>query len=672
MIRRLLVANRGEIAVRVLRTAREMGIGTVAIFAEEDAGAVHVARADRAEPLGGGPVSETYLSVGKILEAARASGADAVHPGYGFLAESPEFARAVEAAGLVWVGPPAGAIEEMGDKLRSRARMRRAGVPVVPGSDETATDDDALAREAERLGYPVLVKASAGGGGKGMSIVGRGADLPAALEEGRHIAAAAFGDGTVYLEKLLSRPRHVEFQVFADQKGHTVHLFERECSVQRRHQKIVEETPSPALDPVLRRAMGEAAVEAARAVHYVGAGTIEFLLDEGRRFYFLEMNTRLQVEHPITEETLGIDLVRWQIEIAQGSVLPAEWRNGGLAPRGHAIELRLYAEDPVGFLPRAGTVLDYVEPAGPGLRVDSGIQAGSTVSVDYDPLLAKLVARGENRSAAIERSLRALGELVVLGVETNGPLLDAVLRSEEFRSGRYDTGLVSRLASLEPPVAPDAVWIAAALALSNRTPAAVAGVAADPWSAADGWRSGGQRSTAWGTVRPPTDRHRDTVRVSEVRLESAGHEREVRLEKTAASLDGEKVAFRRVRREGAAAALEVGAELFLMRVARQGDRAFVWCAGKVFEVRRAAARAPRARSAAAGESHAGLVAPMPGRVRKTLVRRGEEVAKGQVVLVLEAMKMEHAIRAPQDGIVTRLELHEGDLVEAGAVLAEIN
>jgi acetyl/propionyl-CoA carboxylase alpha subunit len=304
--------------------------------------------------------------------------------------------------------------------------------------------------------------------------------------------------------------------------------------------------------------------------------------------------------------------------------------------------------------------------------VDSGIQAGSAVSVDYDPLLAKIVARGENRSAAIERSLRALEELVVLGVETNGPLLDAVLRSEEFRSGRYDTGLVSRLASLEPPVAPDAVWIAAALALSDRTPAAGAGVAADPWSAADGWRSGGQRSTAAGTVRPPIDRHLDTLRVSEVRLESAGHERQVRLEKTAASLDGEKVAFRQVRREGAAAALEVGAELFLMRVARKGDRAFVWCAGRVYEVRRAAARAPRARSAAGGEAYAGLVAPMPGRVRKTLVRRGEEVAKGQVVLVLEAMKIEHAIRAPQDGVVTRLELHEGDLVEAGAVLAEIS
>jgi acetyl/propionyl-CoA carboxylase alpha subunit len=491
VIRRLLVANRGEIAVRVLRTAREMGIGTVAVFAEDDAGALHVTRADRAESLGGGPVTETYLSIPKILEAARRSRADGIHPGYGFLAESADFARAVEGAGLGWVGPAPATIEEMGDKLRARSRMRKAGVPVVPGSDPSATDDAALAREAARLGYPVLVKASAGGGGKGMSRVERASDLPMALEEARRVAAGAFGDDVVYLEKLLARTRHIEFQVFADGRGHTVHLFERECSVQRRHQKIVEETPSPALEPALRREMGEAAVEAARAVGYVGAGTIEFLLDGDRRFYFLEMNTRLQVEHPITEETLGIDLVRRQIEVAQGAELPAEWRSDGLLPRGHAVELRLYAEDPVEFLPRAGTVLDYVEPAGPGVRVDAGIGAGSRVSLEYDPLLAKLVIHGEDRDSAIERAGRALEEWVVLGLETNRLLLEAVLASDEFRSGDYDTGLVSRLPGLEAPSTPDAVWIAAALAFAE-TPRSAAGVVvADPWASGDGWRSGG-------------------------------------------------------------------------------------------------------------------------------------------------------------------------------------
>jgi acetyl/propionyl-CoA carboxylase alpha subunit len=486
-IHRLLVANRGEIAVRVLRTAREMGMGTVAVYAEDDAAAVHVGRADRAVSLGAGPVSETYLSIRKILAAARTSGADAIHPGYGFLSENAEFARAVEEAGLAWVGPPPAAIEEMGDKVRARARLRAAGVPVVPGSDESARDDEALSREAKRLGFPVFVKAAAGGGGKGMSRVGIAAELPAALAEARRIAAAAFGNDRVYLEKLLPRARHIEFQVLADRRGNTVHLFERECSVQRRHQKIVEETPSPALDSELRSAMGEAAVEAARFVGYVGAGTTEFLLDENRRFYFLEMNTRLQVEHPITEETLGLDLVRWQLEIASGAELPVSWRPSRLVPRGHAIEMRLYAEDPVEFLPRSGTVREWIEPAGPGVRVDSGVERGSVVSVEYDPLLAKLVVHAADRSAAIERALRALSEWVVLGVETNRPILEAALRSDAFRSGDYSTDLVARLPRRERVPVPDATWIAAALTFATETVASAPRVS-DPWDAADGWR----------------------------------------------------------------------------------------------------------------------------------------------------------------------------------------
>jgi acetyl/propionyl-CoA carboxylase alpha subunit len=489
-IRTLLVANRGEIAVRVFRTAREMRIGTVAVFAEDDVGAVHVGSADRALSLGAGPAVETYLSIPGILAAAREAGADAIHPGYGFLAESAEFARAVEEAGLVWVGPPPSAIEEMGDKVRSRARMSAAGVPIVPGS-RTGAGDEALLAEGERLGFPLLVKASAGGGGKGMARIERAADLPAALSEARRLAAAAFGDDAVYLEKLLDPARHVEFQVFGDGRGNVVHLFERECSVQRRHQKILEETPSPALDPTLRSAMGEAAIAAAAAVGYVGPGTVEFLLDADRRFYFLEMNTRLQVEHPITEATLGLDLVRWQLEVAQGGELPAGLRAGVLAPRGHAIELRLYAEDPVGFLPRTGTLLEWRAPAGPGVRVDSGVERGSIVSLQYDPLLAKLVVHAEDRAQAIERARRALEEWTVLGVETNAPLLDAVLDSEEFRSGHYTTDLVARLPRAERFPVPDEVWLAAALALAEREgPRGAAPPASDPWSELAGWRAG--------------------------------------------------------------------------------------------------------------------------------------------------------------------------------------
>jgi acetyl/propionyl-CoA carboxylase alpha subunit len=494
-IRSLLIANRGEIAVRVARTAREMGIETVGVYAQAEADATHVGQMDRAMSLGSGSLLETYLSIPKQLAAARTAGAQAVHPGYGFLSESAEFARAVGEAGLLWIGPPPAAIEEMGDKVRARRRMREAGVPVVPGSDESAQSDEALAAQGKKLGFPLLVKASAGGGGKGMSRVDRAGDLPAALSEARRVARAAFGSDRVYLERFFERPRHVEFQVFGDHSGNVVHLFERECSVQRRHQKIVEETPSLAVDPALREEMGLAAVEAARAVGYVGAGTVEFLLDEQGRFYFLEMNTRLQVEHPITEETLGLDLVRTQIEVAQGALLPEAWRRGSLTPRGHAIELRLYAEDPVAFLPRTGRLLAWEEPSGPGVRVDAGVQEGSTIGLDYDPLLAKLVVSAPDRPAAIARARRALTEWVVVGVETNSPLLEVVLASEEFASGRYATDLVSRLPPVTVSQVPDAVWIAAALEITAESPrgsprGGEAPRSREPWDEASGWRPG--------------------------------------------------------------------------------------------------------------------------------------------------------------------------------------
>ena len=488
--KRLLIANRGEIAVRVARTAREMGIEPIGVFAESDAGAFHVRQMRHAVSLGAGPPLETYLSVPRLIEAAQHARADAVHPGYGFLSENAAFARAVEAAGLLWIGPPASAIEEMGDKLRARRRMREAGVLVVPGSDGSAAQDEALVQKGSELGFPLFVKAAAGGGGKGMSRVRRPEDLPAALEETRRVAGAAFGDDRVYIEKLLERPRHIEFQIFGDRSGNVVHLFERECSVQRRHQKLLEETPSVALDPRLRAMMGRAAVEAARSVGYVGAGTVEFLLDERGNFYFLEMNTRLQVEHPITEETLSLDLVRAQIEIAAGAPLPASWRGGKLAPQGHAIELRLYAEDPIEMLPRSGLLLAYEEPSGPGVRVDAGVEKGSRVGLDYDPLLAKLVISAPDRPAAIGRARRALSDWVILGVETNLPLLSAVLASEEFASGAYTTDLLDRLARPAPTKVPDVAWIAAALSLGGAGEAAGAGPPRDPWNEVSGWRLG--------------------------------------------------------------------------------------------------------------------------------------------------------------------------------------
>jgi 3-methylcrotonyl-CoA carboxylase alpha subunit len=496
MISRLLIANRGEIAVRVARTAREMGIETIGVRAESETGAFHALRMDRVVSLGAGPPSETYLSIPRLLDAARAGGADAVHPGYGFLSENADFARAVEAAGLTWVGPPAAAIEAMGDKQRSRAAMEKAGVPVVPGSRKDAVSDGALGEEAKRLGLPLMIKASAGGGGKGMSRVDRFEDLPAALAEGRRLAAAAFADDTVYLERLLEGCRHVEFQVFGDTHGGVAHLFERECSVQRRHQKIVEETPSPALDADRRRAMGEAAVAAARAVGYVGAGTVEFLVDAGGRFYFLEMNTRLQVEHPVTEQVTGVDLVRAQIGVAAGRELP--WTQTDLSQRGHAIELRIYAEDPARQdLPQAGALLLYREPSMPGIRIDSGVTEGSEVSVHYDPLLVKLIASGETRDTARARALAAIRNYPILGIRTNIPLLIELLEHPKFVSGNIDTGFLDAegdaiRARLSSSPSPAVMAVAAAARAAGTTAAARSGAARvddiDPWSSLRGAR----------------------------------------------------------------------------------------------------------------------------------------------------------------------------------------
>jgi acetyl-CoA carboxylase biotin carboxylase subunit len=498
MIRRLLVANRGEIALRIIRACRELGIESVAVYSDADADAPYVHAADAAEPLGPAPAVESYLNVPKILEAAHRARADAVHPGYGFLSERAPFARACSDAGLIFVGPPADALDRLGGKIGARRLMQQAGVPVVPGETPADQTDAALMAAVDRVGFPALVKPSAGGGGIGMKIVRQRAEVLDAVQRARREAAAAFGDGTLYVERLIERPRHVEIQVFADTHGNVVHLFERECSIQRRHQKMVEESPCPVLTPAVRQRMGAAAIAAARAAGYVNAGTVEFLLhgegDEAQ-FFFLEMNTRLQVEHPVTEAVTGVDLVRAQLLVASGDVLP--FAQDSLSQRGHAIECRVYAEDPAqDFLPQAGRLLMYREPAGPGVRVDAGVVEGSEVSVFYDPLLAKLIVAAENRKATIARAIYALERYIVLGVRTNIPFLLALLRDSQFASGDLHTGfldaprealLITNTSAELPDAARAAVSLHDTAMATARTAPGSASAAADPFSTVRGW-----------------------------------------------------------------------------------------------------------------------------------------------------------------------------------------
>jgi acetyl-CoA carboxylase biotin carboxylase subunit len=469
-ISKVLVANRGEIAVRVIRTCREMGLATVAIYSEADRGSFHVRKADEAVHVGPSPARESYLSVERVLDACRRSGADAIHPGYGFLSENAEFARAVERAGVVFVGPRPESMDAMGVKTTARRNMQAAGVPVVPGPDAPIADEAEARAVADRIGYPVMIKAASGGGGKGMKKCERGEDFARLWQSAGREALSAFADGRLYLEKFLEEPRHVEIQIFADEAGRCVWLGERECSVQRRQQKVIEESPSCILDERMREAMGEVAVKAARAVAYRGAGTVEFLVDAHRKFYFLEMNTRLQVEHPVTEMLTGLDLVRLQLEVAQGGAVPAQQ---DLVRRGHAIEARVYAEDPArNFMPSPGKITYLRVPGGPGVRDDSGVYSGWVVPQYYDPLLSKLVAWAPTRAQAIERLLRALDEYTVHGITTNLPYLSACLRHPAFRAGEYDTGFCARYAAeLVRPPDPgleDVALIAAGIAAHRR------------------------------------------------------------------------------------------------------------------------------------------------------------------------------------------------------------
>jgi acetyl/propionyl-CoA carboxylase alpha subunit len=642
-MRKLLVANRGEIARRVFRTARDMGIATVAVYSAADASAPFVREAGEAVALPGNTPAETYLRIDAVVEAAVRAGADAVHPGYGFLSENAVFAQAVVDAGLTWVGPPPSAIEAMGSKLGAKRMMSEAGVPTLPWAETVA--------DAADVGYPLLVKASAGGGGRGMRIVRSASELDGAVEAASREAGSAFGDSTVFLERYVDAPRHVEIQVFADSHGNVVSLFERECSIQRRHQKIVEESPSPAVDEDLRRHMGEAAVAAARAVGYVGAGTVEFVLDDARHFAFLEMNTRLQVEHPVTELVTGLDLVRLQLLVADGHPLPDEALESTM--HGHAIEVRLYAEDAEhGFLPATGTLRAF--SIDPSVRVDSGFVAGDVVSTFYDPMLAKVVAHAPTRREAAAHLAAALERAHVHGVVTNRDLLVRILRDEEFLAGNTDTAYLER----NDPAVLGAPLLDGSGARVHAVAAALAVQAAN--------RRGAR---VWG--RLPSGWRNNPAQPQSLVLERRGEETTVayRMHRSGidVTIDGEPMDVVVHTTSADLVDATIGGVRRRFAVAMSGDLVDVDSALGSSEHRVLPRFADPASVLAAGS----LTAPMPGAVVRVLVEVGASVAAGQTLVVLEAMKMEHTVAAPAAGVVTQLLVSAGQQVDAGSVLAVV-
>ncbi|MEI7518737.1 MAG: biotin carboxylase N-terminal domain-containing protein [Mycobacteriaceae bacterium] len=646
----VLVANRGEIAVRVIRTLRTMGIRSVAVYSDADASARHVDEADVAVRIGPPPARQSYLNIEAVIEAAVRTGAQAVHPGYGFLSENADFAAALASAGLVFIGPPATAIATMGDKIASKAAVSAFGVPVVPGIAEPGLSDADLIAAAGDVGFPVLVKPSAGGGGKGMHRVDDPADLPAALVVARREAAASFGDDTLFLERFVLRPRHIEVQVLADNYGTVLHFGERECSLQRRHQKVIEEAPSPLLDDATRARIGAAACDTARSVDYVGAGTVEFIVsaDAPDEFFFLECNTRLQVEHPVTEMVTGWDLVEWQIRIAAGQRLHHTQHD--IVTRGHAIEARIYAEDPAaGFLPTGGPVLAVTEPQGPGIRVDSGLSAGMTVGGDYDPMLAKVIAHGEDRGAALRTLDRALAQTAVLGLGTNIDFLRFVLSDDDVVAGRLDTGLLERL-DFDPAAVGDEVFVAvAAYRWLQRWPA----VPADPWDVPSGWRL--------GDAAPTSVRLRCGVRTECVTITGSQQRAQARIaDAESRSLAGQL----------ADGELTVTLDGITRRhtVAVTGQQIWLAGGGRTWMLEELTEDSARSDEAHSGDAE--LVSPMPGSVVAVSVQGGELVEVGAVVVAVEAMKMEHSLRSPVAGVVELL-VAVGDQVKVGQLLARI-
>jgi acetyl-CoA/propionyl-CoA carboxylase, biotin carboxylase, biotin carboxyl carrier protein len=648
-MRTLLIANRGEIAVRIARACRERGIRSVAVYSAADADALHVHEADEAIPIGPPPPTQSYLSIERLIDAARLSGADALHPGYGFLSEQPDLAEACVRAGLTFVGPSAETIRHMGSKIAARELMEAAGVPCVPGARATGQDQAALTAAAHAIGFPVIVKASAGGGGKGMRRVDDPRDLAEAIDAARREAAAAFGDDTLLVERYVERARHVEIQIFGDSHGRVIHLGERECSVQRRHQKVVEESPSPLMTPALRERMGRAAVAAARAVGYRNAGTVEFLVDgtgDEAAFYFLEMNTRLQVEHPVTEAVTGLDLVHLQIDVAEGRPLPVD--QSAVTFRGHAIECRIYAEDPAqGFIPQAGRLLRYQEPQGPGIRVDAGVREGDEVSPYYDPLLAKLVVQAPTREMARARALAALQAYVVLGIRTNIAYVHRILEHPDMIAGAVDTAWLEREARVlhKPPAA----WI---LETAGRLADEVRRHQADPRGMGHA-----RDDTRAGMPPDPWDGPAES---------RAGHPAAVDTRSAPGSLSegAEQGAV-----PGAAPASARAKDRDRAQAVRDSDdQVWVALAGETIVV-----PAPLARRRQAGRTSdpAGMTTPMPATVTRIFVAPGDTVEAGATVLVLEAMKMELPVRAPRAGRVAAVRCAVGDLVQPGRALVEL-
>ncbi|MDJ1133335.1 biotin carboxylase N-terminal domain-containing protein [Streptomyces iconiensis] len=695
----VLVANRGEIAVRVIRTLRALGVRAVAVHSDADADARHVREADTSVRIGPASAAESYLSAERLLEAARRSGAQAVHPGYGFLAENAAFARACEEAGLTFIGPPAHAIELMGDKIRAKETVRAAGVPVVPGSSGSGLSDAELAVAARDTGLPVLLKPSAGGGGKGMRLVREAAALPDEIAAARREARGAFGNDGLLVERWVDRPRHIEIQVLADGHGGVLHLGERECSLQRRHQKIIEEAPSPLLDEETRAAMGEAAVNAARSCGYRGAGTVEFIVpgDGSGAYFFMEMNTRLQVEHPVTELVTGLDLVEWQLRVAAGE--PLAFGQKDIALNGHAVEARICAEtariaaDPGGeagtggggggrvdFLPSAGRVLLLDEPEGDGVRTDSGLAEGTEVGTTYDPMLSKVIVWGPDRPSALRGLRAALARTTVLGVDTNAAFLRGLLAHPEVVSGDLDTGLVERAAAgLVPDGVPDEVYGAVAL-LRQAELGASSARAADgevtgwisPFAEPSGWRLGGE--PAW-TVHPMRVPGREPVRIG-VRPLPAGGEGVADLE---VSIDGATpVRARLAPGAGHGSRIRMewdGVTLTFSRALSQEDGApAVWLGrdGEAWQVRAYDPVEAALQGAVGAHGVDALTAPMPGTVTLVKAAVGDVVTAGQSLLVVEAMKMEHVVAAPHDGTVTELDVTAGSTVAMDQVLAVVD
>ena len=658
MFSKILIANRGEIACRVIRTCRRLGIRTVAVYSDADRGAMHVEMADEARHIGPPPSRDSYLNIDAVIAAAADSGAEAVHPGYGFLSENAEFARACAAAGLTFIGPPAEAIAAMGSKSAAKACMADAGVPVLPGYHGEVQDDRTLIKEAAKIGFPVLIKPSAGGGGRGMRRVDRKDDLAEALESARREAMTGFGDDQLLIEKFLEGPRHVEVQVFGDTQGNTVHLFERDCSVQRRHQKVLEEAPAPGVSDDLREAMGTAAVAAASAIGYVGAGTVEFLLDADGRFYFMEMNTRLQVEHPVTELITGLDLVEWQLRVAAGEPLPSA--QADLAIRGHAIEARLYAEDPANqFAPSPGHLIHLRLPSeSSAIRVDAGVREGDEVTAFYDPLIAKLIAYGNDRNAALAHLTQALSEIQVALPATNTAFLSAVAAHPDFAAARLHTGFVEShadtllLEKSEPSVRQLAC--AAVAVLLDRSDAA--GVPArastdrhSPWRSANGWRLNddamhelvlGQGDRLWTLT---------------ARTTGNGY---------AFSFDGQ-TAVADLSRSGKELTGTIDGTPVKATVVRSGETLVVFCDGRADRLE---LHDPVAEAAVQDAASGSLAAPMPGVVVDVAITSGQAVKRGDALIVLEAMKVEHTITAPADGTVEAIHFAKGDRVEEGVEL----